>query len=397
MENKFIDKDYILDYICKKFDFFSDRNSLTCEEIGDGNINYVYRILDKKSGKSLVVKKSHELLRTSLRPLDTKRSAIEAKSLMIKNDLAKGSCPEIYLFDPENSIIVMEDIGDYKNLRKELMEGRVYENFPENIGDFLAKSLLPTTDLVLSRKEKKQRVIDFTNPDMCDISEDLVFTEPYYDYKKRNNISPGLEEFVRIKLYENKDLQREVLLLKDRFQNYSQALVHGDLHTGSIFVNENGIKVIDSEFAFYGPMGYDYGNLWANLIFPLARAYVLGEDEKLIERLKSFLEETVDLSTQKLYQAFDDYVFLPYFRNPSFKEVYLGQVLADSFGYGGCELIRRTVGDSSVPDLESIGDGKDRQKIDKILIEMGIYLISNRERIKSGQDLVRVFERISRK
>lgn len=47
--------------------------------------------------------------------------------------------------------------------------------------------------------------------------------------------------------------------------NNAQALIHGDLHSGSIFINEKGIKVIDPEFAFYGPMGYDIGNVIGNL------------------------------------------------------------------------------------------------------------------------------------
>src|SRR5699024_3495126 len=161
--------------------------------------------------------------------------------------------------------------------------------------------------------------IDFTNPDMCDISEDLVFTEPYYDYKNRNNVSPGLEDFVRENLYENMDLQKEVLILKDKFQNQSQTLVHGYLHSGSIFVNEKGINIIDSEFAFYGPIGYDYGNIWGNLVFPLARAYVLGKDSTYIEKLRWLLAETIDKSIKKTYLAYDKFVSFPYFKNQSFK------------------------------------------------------------------------------
>ena len=99
------------------------------------------------------------------------------------------------------------------------------------------------TDLVISRADKKENVKKFTNPELCDITE-------------------GLENFVRENLYEDKVLHTEVLKLKDRFQNYSQSLIHGDLHSGSIFVNENGIKVIDPEFSFYGPIGYDVGNVW---------------------------------------------------------------------------------------------------------------------------------------
>lgn len=47
--------------------------------------------------------------------------------------------------------------------------------------------------------------------------------------------------------------------------NHAQALVHGDLHSGSIFVNEEGLKVIDPEFAYYGPIGYDIGNVIGNM------------------------------------------------------------------------------------------------------------------------------------
>ncbi len=49
----------------------------------------------------------------------------------------------------------------------------------------------------------------------------------------------------------------------------AQALIHGDLHTGSIMVNEQDTKVIDPEFAFYGPMGFDVGTLLANLLLNL--------------------------------------------------------------------------------------------------------------------------------
>ena len=48
---------------------------------------------------------------------------------------------------------------------------------------------------------------------------------------------------------------------------HAQALIHGDLHTGSIFIKEDSTKVIDAEFAFYGPIGYDVGNVIAKISF----------------------------------------------------------------------------------------------------------------------------------
>ena len=41
--------------------------------------------------------------------------------------------------------------------------------------------------------------------------------------------------------------------------------MHGDLHSGSIMVTEKETYVIDPEFAFYGPMGFDIGALIGNL------------------------------------------------------------------------------------------------------------------------------------
>jgi len=69
--------------------------------------------------------------------------------------------------------------------------------------------------------------------------------------------------------------------LRQSFKTNHQALLHGDLHSGSIMVNERITKVIDYEFATYGPMGYDLGNFMGalqqsnELSFQKGRAYSL--------------------------------------------------------------------------------------------------------------------------
>ena len=55
-------------------------------------------------------------------------------------------------------------------------------------------------------------------------------------------------------------------LFQLRFCERAQALVHGDLHTGSVMVTKDSTQVIDPEFAFYGPMGFDVGAFIGNLI-----------------------------------------------------------------------------------------------------------------------------------
>ncbi|ESR36152.1 hypothetical protein CICLE_v100294801mg, partial [Citrus x clementina] len=52
------------------------------------------------------------------------------------------------------------------------------------------------------------------------------------------------------------------------FCERAQALIHGDLHTGSVMDTPNSTQVIDPEFAFYRPMGFDIGAFVGNLILP---------------------------------------------------------------------------------------------------------------------------------
>ena len=54
---------------------------------------------------------------------------------------------------------------------------------------------------------KKKQVKFFTNPELCDITEDLVLTEPYLaqpmNPRNKNIVTPGNEDFVREHLYED--------------------------------------------------------------------------------------------------------------------------------------------------------------------------------------------------
>mgnify|MGYP002228212686 CR=1 FL=1 len=84
--------------------------------------------------------------------------------------------------------------------------------------------------------------------------------------------------------------------------NNAQALIHGDLHSGSIFINEKGIKVIDPEFAFYGPMGYDIGNVIGNLFFALVnrKHLMLSENkDEFINWLKDTIKNIFDMFKEK--------------------------------------------------------------------------------------------------
>ena len=62
------------------------------------------------------------------------------------------------------------------------------------------------------------------------------------------------------------------------FMERQQALLHGDLHTGSFMVTEETTYAIDAEFAFYGPIAFDICKMIANLLLAFFASY--GQEEQ---------------------------------------------------------------------------------------------------------------------
>ena len=377
-EHFLLDCDEVISYVKEK-NLFSENANLTVKEIGDGNINYIFKVENKIDGKSIVLKQADKLLRSSGRPLDLTRSKIEANILRIENDLAPHFVPEIYFYDEIMCVLAMEDISEYKNLRKELIAGKIFPNFADNISEFLSRTLLLTTDLFMNKFEKKKNVKEFINPELCDISECLVFTEPYDNNRNRNIITAGNKEFVENTLYKNEDLHFAILKLREKFMNYSQSLIHGDLHSGSIFINEKGIKIIDPEFSFYGPMAYDIGNVIGNLYFPLYRAQFFMEDSKKKEEFINWLEKCIldipILFSKKCKLLWEKYSNDKLLKNKKFRDYYIENIIKDSLAYAGTEIIRRTVGDAKVLELTSLENSEKKLELERDLINKAVSMI----------------------
>jgi len=379
-EHFLLDCDEVLSYVKEK-KLFSENSDLTAKEIGDGNINYIFKVEDKINGKSIVLKQADKLLRSSGRPLDLSRSKIEANILKIENDLAPNFVPKVYLYDEIMCVLAMEDISEYKNLRTELLAGKIFPNLANNISEFLSKTLLLTTDLFMNKFEKKKNVKEFINPELCDISECLVFTEPYDNNKNRNIITTGNEEFVENMLYKNENLHFAILKLREKFMNYSQSLIHGDLHSGSIFINEKGIKIIDPEFSFYGPMAYDVGNVIGNLYFPLYRAKFFMEENEKKEKFINWLEKCIfdipNLFSEKCKLLWEKYSNDKLLKNEKFRDYYIENIVKDSLAYAGTEIIRRTIGDAKVLGLTSLESSEKKLQFERELINQAILMIMN--------------------
>ncbi|MBN0566564.1 S-methyl-5-thioribose kinase, partial [Pseudomonas aeruginosa] len=143
---------------------------------------------------------------------------------------------KIHHFDPELAVMVMEDLSDHRIWRGELIANVYYPQAARQLGDYLAQVLFHTSDFYLHPHEKKAQVAQFINPAMCEITEDLFFNDPYQIHE-RNNYPAELEADVAA-LRDDAQLKLAVAALKHRFFAHAEALLHGDIHSGSIFVAE---------------------------------------------------------------------------------------------------------------------------------------------------------------
>ncbi|WHY35048.1 S-methyl-5-thioribose kinase [Cytobacillus firmus] len=385
-----------IEYAKTRLNYFAPDAELECREIGDGNLNYVFRLTDHKHKKSLIIKQAGPVARISDEfKLSPDRNRIEYEILDLQNKLASGFVPQVFNYDPVMNCTAMEDLSDYTIMRTALMQHEKFPLFADHISTFLVNTLLLTSDVVMGHKEKKELVKKFINPELCEISEDLVFTEPFYDCV-RNEVFEGTREFAKKEIWEDPKLQLETAKLKFEFMTNAQSLLHGDLHTGSIFVKEDSTKIIDPEFAFYGPAGYDVGNVIANLIFAYVNAkYTITEDEARTDQLgylENTIEDIIDLFQTKFLQAWDEKATEQTASYEGFKEYYLDTILRDTAAVTGLELCRRIIGLASVKDVTSIEDNTSRAAAEMICLAAGKLFIMDRKSFKTGADFVRTLK-----
>lgn len=384
----------VVGYVQHKYPgHFTPGAELTVKEIGDGNLNYVFRVVEPKTGKSIILKQAGEALRISAEmKVSTDRNRIESEILQLEDQYAPGLVPKIYGYDTVMCACAMEDLSDHELMRYALMRHETFPRFADDISTFMVNTLLKTTDVAMEHKAKKDLVKSFINPELCEITEDLVLTEPYNDCNGRNNVFPPIADFVKRELYEDEALQLEVAKLKFDFMNNAQALIHGDLHTGSIFIKQDSTRVFDPEFAFYGPMGYDIGNVVANMIFAWDSGRAAGVQEFCDWALQA-IADTIDLFREKFLKCFDECVTDLMAKAPGFKEWYLDTIITDTAAYAGTELIRRTVGMANVKDVTTIAHEAKRAHAERVNILCGKDYIMNRSAYKTGADFIAAVKR----
>ena len=380
----------------------------TVREVGDGNLNLVFIVKGPAGGVCVKQALPYVRLVGESWPLPLDRAHFEHEALLAQTHVVRSLVPKIYHFAPGQAAIVMELLEPHIILRKGMIGGVRYPKLAQDVATFTAKTLFSTSDFASPAGLKRKHQSMFSlNTELCKITEDLVFTDPYRVAPLNRWTSPQLDA-VAVQLREDNELKIAVQDLKWMFLTRGEAMLHGDLHTGSIMVTPQDTRVIDPEFAVYGPMGFDVGAFMANLLL----AY-FSQDGHAAKRGDRDEYKVWILDTLEEFWGYFQSTFLMLWRAASggdafavslfaddkaamalelFRHKMLSRLFQDSLGFAGVKMVRRILGLAHVEDLESISDPDRRAACEKRALLLARHLVLNRAQIGSIDHLRRLAE-----
>ncbi len=345
-------------------------------EVGDGNLNLVFIVKGPAGGVAVKQALPYVRLVGESWPLPLSRAHYEHMALSEQARLTGRLVPAILHYDEILALIVMELLEPHIIMRRGMIAATVYPKFAGDISTFMARTLYFSSDLALTADKKKALIADFAgNSALCKITEDLIFTDPYRIADLNRWTSPQLDPYAK-RWREDGDLKVAVSRLKLKFLVSAEAMLHGDLHTGSVMLTPDDTRIIDPEFAFMGPMGFDVGAVIANFLLNYfshdGHEESPGDRDAYRERVLSttaaiwteFREKflvlwrsnaTGDAYPISLFTGTDGEARLEFER-----QAYMDRLWTDVVGFAAAKMIRRILGLAHNIDFEWIED-KDRR------------------------------------
>ena len=386
-----------VDAICKIVG--DDTSKWEIDEVGDGNLNLVYTV--SSDAGDIIVKQALPYVRLvgDSWPLPLSRSFYEHEVLVRQAKRDPGSVPQIIYFNKVQAIIAMEMLLPHVILRKKLIAGEYVDGLAQRLGEFCARTAFRGSDLSLQTADKKSDTALFQgNLALMGITESLVFTEPYFA-AEMNHHTDGLDPIVRI-LRSDVEMKTEAQRMLLKFTANTETLCHGDLHSGSVMCTDNETKVIDPEFGFYGPMGFDIGMLISNYLMAYFSQPSHRESDTLLEyqtwilkviegTCEAFQQEFKNLwNSERTGILFPQSMFEDQGDSSEFALIgMLEHIWQDAVAISGIEMHRRVLSLAHNADFEEISDTKKRSQLEARNLMMGRELILNSKTIKNASEL----------
>ncbi|MBE0491032.1 MAG: phosphotransferase [Sulfurospirillum sp.] len=296
------------------FDVSSLMDISKCEvtEIGDGNLNFVFKLSDGTHTYALKHAKPYLKILGEDFALTPQRIIAEMNSMEYFYSLLPQYIPQIYLKNETEYFFVMQYLDGFTSLREDPQSG-IYEKLGEVL--YTLATNQPTKEAFYACDELKE------------ITKNYVFEYAFIkDHPALSIADYALQKQFSKAFLTNKERLKEIFL------HAKTSLIHGDFHTDSVMCKGDEVAIIDSEFSLFSEISFDIGNILAHTIFSsIARNDRLYREKFLL--LFSKLEALENFS----------------------------QILKNSIGFCAIEMARRLYVPAKSKDLESIKIMQDKK------------------------------------
>lgn len=255
---------------------------------GEGNMNRTFRS-KLSSGSSVILKQSvpyvakYPQIAAPEGRLDVEASFYHAIQI---DDKVAQSMPRLLHYNKEELLLCLEDLGDSNGVGGGDMTFAYDNNNNQEVvfggrhRDGLMRWLAALHDITI---DETLAASTFLNMEMRVLNHQHIFDLPL---NSENGLdldtytgTVGLQALASSKYTSNTELQEKATILGELYlgqksTSNQNVLLHGDFYPGSFFLvkeqkDDDGgvVKVIDPEFAFYGPAEFDLGVFIAHCCF----------------------------------------------------------------------------------------------------------------------------------
>ena len=365
----------------------------TVEEDGDGYINFVFRVSDGNT--KLVIKQARSQGRVvSIDTLPLNRTELEYESMKFRSAIVPEYIPKVYFFDKENYVLAMEDVSHLSIMRFALNRHKIFPLFAKQAAEYLAKTHFYTSEYYLDSKTFRDMTIHFMNHGMRNIfdTHGFMFKE-FPEQSQGGDIDPRYMSFVEKMVMDPRVIMERKKLRHD-YMSKTDVFIHGDFHTSNVFIGPEELKVIDMEYTFAGPQGYDIGYMEAQLMSQYLCANFRefpSEGDRwnfrtyMMNCIRDFYTCYMDVFTQCWKEDAKDF-----YRNDTLLlEDIKRNVLREMAGFCANQNLSRTAGDIGFPEYDIIKDMRDQGHAIAMSVMADIRMLQNRYYYRSIDDFIR--------
>ena len=252
---------------------------------GEGNMNVVIRV--KTTLKSFILKQSRPFVNKYPQIPAPKERILTERAFykaIASDEILASYSPKMIKFNEEFLVMVLDDLGNTADFTFIYREPPLFSSQD-------AKSLISYLNNL--------HVLDPgdfpDNSDMKLLNHEHIFVFPYLEDNgfDLNQVQKGLQELA-LTYKKNKSLKKEIIALGERYLRKGTQLLHGDFYPGSWMKLSDGIKIIDSEFAFAGDREFDLAVMLAHLKLAKVSQLRINEIQKMYQRNAQIDQKLLD-------------------------------------------------------------------------------------------------------